>query len=83
MILSLVWVPGPSQFPGPHILSEDSDIQKYRIKPGPRVREAAWKMVRRGQGNIINRPCFHLTPAPYTEGPWGRPRPAPGLKALP
>lgn len=37
MILSLVWVPGPSQSPGPQTLSEDSDIQKYRIKPGPRA----------------------------------------------
>lgn len=83
MILSLVWVPGPSQSPRPQILSEDSDIQKYRIKPGPRARGAAWKVVRRGQGNVINRHSFHPTPAPYTEGPGGEAKASTRAKSPP
>lgn len=68
MIIPLVWDPDPSLCPGPQMLSKDSAIQKYRIKPGPRAREAAWKVVRRGQVDFTNTPCFHPSPAPYTEG---------------
>lgn len=70
MSMSLVWVSDPSLSPGPQNLSKDSAVQKYRMKPHPKAREAAWKVARRGVGDAEGTSkgfASTLSPAPHAK----------------